>query len=111
MVVCAGVILMIMGVIGKFGAIFVTIPTPVIGGVFMVMFGECYTIAKIDFLYDKELPLSVFDFISLVMVYSVALVSSFASEHCYVKASKYYIILSSSSRRHRGCRYLEPSVC
>ena len=49
MVVCAGVILMIMGVIGKFGAIFVTIPTPVIGGVFMVMFGGCCLLMNIDY--------------------------------------------------------------
>lgn len=28
-----------MGVLGKFGAIFTTIPTPVIGGMFMIMFG------------------------------------------------------------------------
>ena len=81
MTISAGVILMIVGVIGKFGAIFVTIPTPVIGGVFMVMFGECYTIAKLDFLYNKQLPLSAFDFICLVpvMVYSVGLLSSGAS--------------------------------
>ena len=39
-VVCAGIILMVMGVIGKFGALFVTIPTPIIGGLFMVMFGK-----------------------------------------------------------------------
>ena len=30
---------MIFGVLGKFGALFVTIPDPIIGGVFMVMFG------------------------------------------------------------------------
>ena len=30
---------MIVGVFTKFGALFVTIPDPIIGGVFMVMFG------------------------------------------------------------------------
>ena len=30
---------MIFGMLGKFGALFVTIPDPIIGGVFMVMFG------------------------------------------------------------------------
>ena len=30
---------MIFGVLGKFGALFVTIPDPIIGGMFMVMFG------------------------------------------------------------------------
>uniref|UniRef100_A0A6I8PXI7 Solute carrier family 23 member 2 n=1 Tax=Xenopus tropicalis TaxID=8364 RepID=A0A6I8PXI7_XENTR len=35
----AGILLLILGVFGKFGAIFITIPEPVIGGMFMVMFG------------------------------------------------------------------------
>ena len=30
---------MVVGVVGKFGALFVTIPDPIVGGVFMVMFG------------------------------------------------------------------------
>ena len=46
MTLSAGVILIIVGVIGKFGAIFVTIPTPVIGGVLMVMFGERCAVVK-----------------------------------------------------------------
>ena len=28
------------GVFGKFGAVFLTIPNPIIGGVFIVMFGK-----------------------------------------------------------------------
>jgi len=32
--------MLLFGMLGKFGALFVTIPEPVIGGVFMVMFGE-----------------------------------------------------------------------
>lgn len=31
--------MILMGMLGKIGAIFTTIPTPVIGGMFMVMFG------------------------------------------------------------------------
>ena len=34
--------MMFCGVIGKLGALFVTIPNPVIGGVLMVMFGTFY---------------------------------------------------------------------
>ena len=30
------------GVFGKFGAIFVTIPDPIVGGVFIVMFGKIF---------------------------------------------------------------------
>ena len=29
-----------LGTLGKFGALFVTIPEPIIGGIFMVVFGE-----------------------------------------------------------------------
>ena len=36
--------LLLFGLLGKFGALFVTIPDPVIGGVFLVVFGElCVT--------------------------------------------------------------------
>ncbi|XP_068170113.1 xan_ur_permease domain-containing protein [Antennarius striatus] len=38
-IVASGVLMIIMSVFGKVGAIFTTIPTPVIGGMFMVMFG------------------------------------------------------------------------
>ncbi|KAM4619467.1 xan_ur_permease domain-containing protein [Polymixia lowei] len=38
-IVASGVLMIIMGVFGKVGAIFTTIPTPVMGGMFMVMFG------------------------------------------------------------------------
>nr|XP_060489192.1 solute carrier family 23 member 1-like isoform X1 [Panthera onca] len=37
--VAAGCVLLLMGVFGKIGAAFATIPTPVIGGMFLVMFG------------------------------------------------------------------------
>ncbi|XP_034031972.1 solute carrier family 23 member 1-like [Thalassophryne amazonica] len=35
----AGVLLIVLGIFGKFGAVFITIPEPVIGGMFLVMFG------------------------------------------------------------------------
>ncbi|XP_061140074.1 xan_ur_permease domain-containing protein [Syngnathus typhle] len=38
-IVAAGVFMIVIGVFGKVGAIFSTIPTPVVGGMFMVMFG------------------------------------------------------------------------
>ena len=31
--------MMVVGVLGKIGAVFVSIPDPIVGGVFMVMFG------------------------------------------------------------------------
>ena len=33
-------VMMVLGMIGKFGALLVTIPDPVIEGLFLVMFGE-----------------------------------------------------------------------
>ncbi|XP_041795450.1 xan_ur_permease domain-containing protein [Chelmon rostratus] len=38
-IVSSGVLMVVMGVFGKVGAVFTTIPSPVIGGMFMVMFG------------------------------------------------------------------------
>ncbi|KAF3689079.1 Solute carrier family 23 member 2 [Channa argus] len=38
-IVASGVLMVVMGLFGKVGAIFTTIPSPVIGGMFMVMFG------------------------------------------------------------------------
>ncbi|XP_018602686.1 xan_ur_permease domain-containing protein [Scleropages formosus] len=38
-IVASGVLMVIMGVFGKIGAIFTTIPSPVVGGMFLVMFG------------------------------------------------------------------------
>jgi len=35
----AAILLLLFGMLGKFGALFVTIPDPVVGGVLLVMFG------------------------------------------------------------------------
>uniref|UniRef100_A0A3B4TKT6 Si:dkey-106n21.1 n=1 Tax=Seriola dumerili TaxID=41447 RepID=A0A3B4TKT6_SERDU len=34
-----GILMVVLGIFGKFGAVFITIPDPVIGGMFLVMFG------------------------------------------------------------------------
>ena len=39
MIQFGGLVMMVVGVMGKFGALFVSIPDPIVGGVFMVMFG------------------------------------------------------------------------
>ena len=36
----SALIMITCGVVGKFGAVFVNIPEPIVGGVFIVMFGE-----------------------------------------------------------------------
>ena len=40
MIQTAGLVMVALGLLGKFGALFVTIPQPIIGGVFMVTFGR-----------------------------------------------------------------------
>ena len=36
--------MIVLGCLGKFGALFVTIPDPVVGGMFMIMFGKSLTL-------------------------------------------------------------------
>ncbi len=53
---------MILGMFGKFGALFVTIPDPIVGGVFMVMFGKSYLMAlgkelSITAVHSKDMEL------------------------------------------------------
>uniref|UniRef100_A0A8C7XJI2 Solute carrier family 23 member 2 n=1 Tax=Oryzias sinensis TaxID=183150 RepID=A0A8C7XJI2_9TELE len=38
-ILLSGIFMILMGVLGKIGAVFATIPTPVIGGMFIIMFG------------------------------------------------------------------------
>lgn len=38
-ILLSGVFMILMGILGKIGAIFTTIPTPVLGGMFIIMFG------------------------------------------------------------------------
>ena len=39
MIQFGAIVMIFVGVLGKIGALFVTIPDPIVGGVFMVMFG------------------------------------------------------------------------
>jgi xanthine/uracil permease len=38
--------MIVLGCFGKFGALFVTIPEPVVGGMFLFMFGEYINIRE-----------------------------------------------------------------
>ena len=38
-ILVSGVLMVLMGVLGKIGAVFTTIPTPVVGGMLFIMFG------------------------------------------------------------------------
>ena len=39
MIQWGALVMMVVGVVGKFSALFVSIPDPIIGGVYMIMFG------------------------------------------------------------------------
>lgn len=53
-----GILMIILGIFGKFGAVFITIPDPVIGGMFLVMFGMIAAVG-ISNLQVNSLALSV----------------------------------------------------
>ena len=40
MIQVAGIMMTVLGVFGKFGALFVTLPDPLIGGIYMTTFGK-----------------------------------------------------------------------
>lgn len=46
----AAFIMVIQGVISKFGAIFIMVPDPIVGGLFCVMFGMITAFGKMQFL-------------------------------------------------------------
>lgn len=39
MIRCGAMVMIVLSIIGKFGALFATVPDPVIGGIFIIMFG------------------------------------------------------------------------
>ncbi|XP_035534745.1 solute carrier family 23 member 1-like [Morone saxatilis] len=53
-ILLSGVIMLLMGMLGKIGAIFATIPSPVLGGMFLIMFGVI-TAAGISNLQSTDL--------------------------------------------------------
>lgn len=56
-----GLLMIILGVFGKFGAVFITIPDPVIGGMFLVMFGMIAAVGISNLqvnIFDKGFTLS-----------------------------------------------------
>lgn len=57
-IVVSGSLMVVMGVLGKIGAIFTTIPSPVMGGMFIVMFGVI-TAAGVS---NLQVPTSVLSF-------------------------------------------------
>ncbi|XP_044802843.1 solute carrier family 23 member 2 isoform X4 [Bubalus bubalis] len=62
-IVAAGCVLLLMGIFGKIGAAFATIPTPVIGGMFLVMFGVITAVGISNLQYvDLNSPRNLFIF-------------------------------------------------
>lgn len=65
--------MILMGMLGKIGAIFTTIPTPVIGGMFLVMFGIIIAagIANLQVTYGMK---SLFHCFQLLLCYKCNLI-------------------------------------
>jgi len=63
------VYMLLFGMIGKFGALFVTIPEPVIGGVFLVMFGEYCQLFNIHELACRDLIYCACDIVNFSWYY------------------------------------------
>lgn len=79
----AGILMLIQGVISKFGAVFIIIPEPVVGGMFCVMFGMICAFGKCSdtvFLQVLSFRSNFFFFflwkqiLSLVFVYLLAVI-------------------------------------
>ena len=50
----ACVLMILQGVVSKFGAVFIIIPEPIIGGIFCIMFGMIAAFGIWTFLYNKN---------------------------------------------------------
>ncbi|KAM9840287.1 solute carrier family 23 member 1-like [Aulostomus maculatus] len=68
-ILLSGVLMLLMGMLGKIGAIFTTIPSPVIGGMFVIMFGVI-TAAGISNLQSADMNSSRNIFVFGVSIFS-----------------------------------------
>lgn len=69
-ILLSGCIMVLMGMLGKIGAIFTTIPTPVVGGMFLIMFGVI-TAAGISNLQVKKKKKRLVQFVSFKTAFFV----------------------------------------
>ncbi|EDV23956.1 uncharacterized protein TRIADDRAFT_26431, partial [Trichoplax adhaerens] len=69
---CGAVIMIILAIISKFGALFASIPNPVVGGVFIVMFGlvTAVGISNLQFC-NMNLPRNIF-IVGLSLIFGMA---------------------------------------
>ncbi|XP_044026151.1 solute carrier family 23 member 1-like isoform X2 [Siniperca chuatsi] len=72
-ILLSGVFMILMGILGKIGAIFATIPTPVIGGMFLIMFGVI-TAAGISNLQSTDMNSSRNIFVFGVSMFSALVI-------------------------------------
>lgn len=76
----AGVIMVIISVLGKFGALFLLLPSPVIGGLFIVMFGMI-TAVGFSSLQNVDLNSSRNQFVLGVSLLCALVIPKFAAEN------------------------------
>ncbi|KAM6905867.1 solute carrier family 23 member 1-like [Lycodopsis pacificus] len=75
-ILVSGVFMILMGVLGKIGAIFTTIPTPVMGGMFLIMFGVI-TAAGISNLQSTDMNSSRNIFVFGFSMFSALVIPNF----------------------------------
>ncbi|XP_031722098.1 solute carrier family 23 member 1-like isoform X1 [Anarrhichthys ocellatus] len=75
-ILVSGVFMILMGVLGKIGAIFATIPTPVMGGMFLIMFGVI-TAAGISNLQSTDMNSSRNIFVFGFSMFSALVIPNF----------------------------------
>ena len=96
---------MIVGVIGKFGALFVSIPDPIVGGVLMVMFGMIASvgISSLQFA-DMNSARNLF-IVGFSIVFGLALPFYLDNNPGAIKTGKYtysFLFASSAPREDPG---------
>ena len=105
MIQWGALVLMIVGVIGKFGALFVSIPDPIVGGVLMVMFGMIASvgISSLQFA-DMNSARNLF-IVGFSIVFGLALPYYLYNNPGAIKTGKYtysFLFASSALREDPG---------
>ncbi|XP_037305767.2 solute carrier family 23 member 1-like isoform X2 [Pungitius pungitius] len=79
-ILVSGVFMIFMGVLGKIGAIFTTIPTPVMGGMFLIMFGVI-TAAGVSYMQSTDMNSSRNIFVFGFSMFTALVIPNFITKN------------------------------
>ena len=95
--------MMFVGVLGKFGALFVSIPDPIVGGVFMVMFGMIAAVGISNLQYaDMNSSRNLF-IVGFSIVFGLALPHYMTLHPKAIETGKSLNVTSGNLRSHDDC--------